>query len=78
MKRKSVRLSTRCPRACSGNMYAAVPRIVPAILEWIVSVGELAGSGGGVSVVRALARPKSKTFSRPSGVILIFSGFRSR
>ena len=26
----SVCASTRCPRACSGDMYAAVPRIIPA------------------------------------------------
>ena len=36
----SVRLSTGLPRACSGLMYAAVPRITPAAVARAVSVGE--------------------------------------
>ena len=36
----SVRLSTGLPRACSGLMYAAVPRIIPAAVARAVSVGE--------------------------------------
>jgi len=36
----SARLSTALPRACSGDMYAAVPRIMPAAVPWAASVGE--------------------------------------
>ena len=36
----SARLSTALPRACSGAMYAAVPRIMPAAVPWAASVGE--------------------------------------
>ena len=40
----SVRLSTALPRACSGLMYAGVPRITPCIVAAMLSVGELEGS----------------------------------
>ncbi len=36
----SARLSTALPRACSGDMYAAVPRTTPACVAAAVSVGE--------------------------------------
>ena len=39
----SARLSTTAPRACSGAMYAAVPRITPACVADSVSVGEMDG-----------------------------------
>ena len=40
---RSARLSTVPPRACSGLMYAAVPRIIPTpvIIAGDVIVGEL-------------------------------------
>ena len=41
MKQSSgARLSTGLPAACSGLMYAAVPRIIPTSVAPIVSVGE--------------------------------------
>src|SRR5713226_6585069 len=40
----SARLSTVLPRACSGLIYAAVPRITPARVGEMVSVGECVGS----------------------------------
>src|SRR5579863_5781475 len=40
----SQRRSTVLPRACSGAMYAAVPRIMPAVVAPNVNVGELEGS----------------------------------
>ena len=41
----SARLSTGLPFACSGAMYAAVPRIIPScVIAGVVSVGELAQS----------------------------------
>ena len=37
----SARLSTGLPRACSGLMYAAVPRIIPAwVIAGVVIVGD--------------------------------------
>ncbi len=36
----SARLSTDRPRACSGDMYAAVPMTTPACVAAAVSVGE--------------------------------------
>ena len=42
----SARLSTVFPRACSGDMYAAVPRIIPAsVIAGVVIVGECEKSG---------------------------------
>ena len=39
---KSARLSAVVPRACSGDMYAAVPRIMPAcVIAGVVSVGDI-------------------------------------
>jgi hypothetical protein len=40
----SARRSTRLPLACSGAMYAAVPRSVPATVASSAIVGESAGS----------------------------------
>ncbi len=84
----SVRRSTGFPRACSGLMYAAVPRIVPRmVIAGYVSVGELAGLEPGLSLsLRApgsvganiFANPKSRTLSLPSGRTLMFAGLRSR
>ena len=75
----SARLSTGLPRACSGAMYAAVPSTVPARVTCSrVTVGECSGlPAGGVSSV-PLARPKSSTFTVPSGLILMLPGLRSR
>src|SRR5215510_1237893 len=61
----SVRLSTAWPRACSGLMYDAVPRITPAVVLAPVMVGDLDSSGLEPSAARALARPKSSTLTIP-------------
>lgn len=78
----SARLSTALPRACSGDMYAAVPMIMPASVMWREVVGEWESSAldedEAGSPSRAFARPKSRTFTLPSGVTLMFAGFRSR
>ena len=65
--------STLLPRACSGDMYAAVPRMTPAavIAAGLVIVGELASAaaaGDDDSGSIAFARPKSSTFTVPSPV----------
>ena len=75
----SARLSTRLPRACSGLMYAAVPRITPAMVgELPSSVGECDRLEFDTSLSTALARPKSSTFTIPPGVTTTLAGFKSR
>ena len=76
----SVRLSMAWPFACSGDMYAAVPMIWPRAVAAAVMVGDwlrstLPGTSGGAI---ALARPKSRIFTRPSMPTLTFAGLRSR
>jgi hypothetical protein len=75
-----VRLSMRWPRACSGLMYAAVPRITPnCVKAGVVMVGDCESSGDKASVGSvAFASPKSSTFTGPSGRTLMFAGLRSR
>ena len=71
----SVRLSTAAPRCCSGLMKAVVPSTTPFLVSSkSVVPGELAAWLS----ERTLAIPKSRTLTSPSGVILMFSGFRSR
>jgi hypothetical protein len=72
----SVRLSTCLPRACSGDMYAAVPKMTPACVAGMLMVGE--SSDGAAGVPPNFASPKSRTFTVPSGLILMLPGFRSR
>ena len=62
----SARRSATRPLACSGLMYAAVPRITPA---WVIA-GEITVSASASSAVApvlsrpgALARPKSTSFT---------------
>ena len=54
----SVRRSTTLPRACSGERYAAVPRITPAIVPGLMKVGEC-GSVGEESVLEAVGESMS-------------------
>jgi hypothetical protein len=76
----SARLSTVLPRAGSGAMYAAVPRIIPAcVIAGVVMVGDcvmLGDEPAGAFI--AFASPKSRTFTAPSARTLMFAGFRSR
>jgi len=61
-----------------GDMYAAVPRIMPACVMCTDSVGEMVGFEPGVAaefVSADLASPKSRTLTTPAGVSLIFVGF---
>src|ERR1700730_8453733 len=69
----SVRLSTAFPRACSGLMYAGVPRILPSSVPIAVIVGALERSSS-PSPAKAFANPKSSTFTRPSGVTFTLAG----
>jgi len=68
----SARRSAGLPLACSGDMYAAVPRIVPAIVAAIESVGELRMFASAGSSSSAFAKPKSSTLTVPSGFTLMF------
>jgi hypothetical protein len=70
--------STFFPRACSGLIYAAVPRRTPACVAAWLSVGEVDMSVALKSSSRAFASPKSRTFAAPFGVIFTLAGFRSR
>ena len=77
----SARLSTGLPRACSGAMYAAVPRIMPASVAAITIVGECERFWGTVfpdSGETIFANPKSSTLTVPSRLILMLPGLRSR
>ena len=61
----SARLSTVRPRACSGDMYAAVPRMIPAC----VMAGEVSTDAAAAPLragSTAFASPKSSTFTVPS------------
>ena len=84
----SVRRSIGFPAACSGDMYAAVPRMTPSCVPCaavrvgeFISVGERARSAAeaepGVASI-ALASPKSRTLAFPSLEALMFWGLRSR
>jgi hypothetical protein len=70
--------STTLPRACSGAMYAAVPRMSPACVACIDNVGDIVALPAGETGSNALARPKSNTFTAPSDRTLMLAGFRSR
>ena len=77
---RSARRSQAFPRACSGDMYAAVPRITPSRVWATARVGDRDGSlaASPDSPPNTFARPKSSTFTVPSPVILMLAGFRSR
>ena len=73
----SVRLSTGLPRACSGLMYAAVPRIIPAcVIAGVVIVGDCVILPATATGSIALASPKSSTFTRAVGADLDIRGFQ--
>ena len=61
------RSGIRCrPLACSGDMYAAVPRIIPR-MRGTRHRGRLRRLASDASVPNAFARPKSSTFTAPVG-----------
>ena len=74
----SARRSTRLPRACSGDIYAAVPSSTPVRVAAALSVGEFCDSPSVVSPSNAFAKPKSSSLTWLSGVSFTFEGFRSR
>ena len=72
----SARRSTGFPAACSGDIYPAVPRIIPASVARIDNVGESGPAADPLS--KAFAKPKSKTLTTPEAVTKTFPGFKSR
>ena len=62
----SLRRPTGFPRACSGLMYAAVPKITPIwVMAGVVMVGDLDASAEVPAGSIAFANPKSKHLHRP-------------
>jgi hypothetical protein len=51
----------------AGDMYAAVPRMTPAPVAAILIVGDCESCALACSMANAFARPKSRTFTVPSG-----------
>ena len=75
----SVRLSTGFPDACSGLMYGRRAHDGAAASHSRWRGGFLLRPGRSVSDSCSMAaRPKSSTFTVPSGVVMILVGFRSR
>ena len=73
----SLRLSTARPFACSGLMYAAVPRIIPTLRHaGVGDVGEIAMPCLGACRSSAFARPKSSTFTVTVGAQLDVRGLQ--
>ena len=66
----SLRLSTACPFACSGLMYAAVPRIMPAcVIAGVVIVGDCETLGDdALSRLHRLRQPEVEHLHRAVGV----------
>jgi hypothetical protein len=62
------------PFTCSGDMYGTVPSTNPAC----VTVPAVTATLAFPSFSTERARPKSSTFTYPSGRIMMFSGLMSR
>ena len=70
----SDRASASFPSSCSGDMYCSVPRMVPATVRFLTSVGiAVTETGIGVSDSRSFAKPKSSSFA-PFLVSITFAG----
>jgi hypothetical protein len=73
----SERRSATLPLACSGDMYAAVPKIIPLSVPLNI-VGELESAIFAGAFSSAFAKPKSSTLTLLSDVIFTLAGFKSR
>ena len=73
----SARLSTGLPFACSGAIYAAVPRITPiCVIAGDVNVGEFIASAAPASDVDRLRQPEIQHLDRSVGADLDVRGFQ--
>jgi hypothetical protein len=63
-------------------MYAAVPRITPALVAAMLAADIIVGEFDWIELdgfcEYVFANPKSRTLTLPSDVSLMFAGFRSR
>jgi hypothetical protein len=75
-----VRPSSSFARACSGDMYATVPSVLPGLVRYPGSTSYVASvSDSEIPFARlTLANPKSKIFACPRFVTKIFPGLMSR
>ena len=64
------------PRACSGAMYAAVPRIMPACVMPMVSVGEFSDCRWVAAPAFRFASPKVQHLHRAVGLDLDVAGLQ--
>ena len=71
----SLRASAGRPRSCSGAMYGIVPTTAPGCVN---DKSARVLKSPPTSSLIDLARPKSRTLMRASGVIITFALFRSR
>ena len=74
-EKRSVRGSSSLPSACSGDMYANVPKVVPLPVSCATSRVFVKASAASRSLV--LAMPKSRIFACPRSVMKMFAGFMS-
>ena len=74
---RSDRASTGSPRACSGDMYGAVPRIAPGV-EVVTDGASATEPALPSSRSTPFANPKSSSFTNPVAVTLMLAGFKSR
>ena len=74
----SARVSTALPRACSGDMYAGVPRIIPAcVLAGAAIVGDCETFGDVVPVgCPCLRQPEVQNLHHAVGPQLDVGGFQ--
>ena len=76
-----MRASGSFARACSGDMYGTVPKVLPGLVSWLLSTPSVArGSALTVALFAALtfARPKSRILGWPRSVTKLLAGLMSR
>ena len=75
----SARLSTGLPRACSGDIYAAVPRMTPRLRHGRRRYGRrMAHAARHSRRFHRFGEPEVQHLHRVVGRTLMFAGFRSR
>ena len=79
---RSVRASSSFPNACSGDIYATVPRAEPGLVICSLESSNVASSDAVSPVaptpLATFASPKSKIFACPRVVTKMFAGLMSR
>src|ERR1035437_1592267 len=75
-EKMSLRASTFLPCACSGDMYATVPRIEPSMVSGAPPMVCVSSVSSVATLI--FARPKSRIFTSPESVTITLPGLRSR